>query len=727
MDKHVYTIEGLDCPNEVTLLRRALAPLVADDTRLAFDVLNGRMTVEGEAISHEAISEAVRQTGMRATLYTPEAPATSNSRWWQSHAKQIACGISGASMLSGFSIHAAGHGLLAALAEDPLTPTGYPLSTTVLYALATVAGAWYVAPRAWYALRTLRPDINLLMLIAVVGAWAIGSRFEAGVVSFLFSAALLLEAWSVGRAREAIAALVALRPTTAQVVQGDNLTDPRATPVEQVAPGARVLVRPGENIPLDGPVYSGATSVNEASITGESRPVEKSPGDRVFAGTLNNEGAFVFTVDRAAKDTQLSRIVALVEEAQANRARTEQWVDRFARRYTPAMLLLAITVALGGPLLFGAAWSGALYQALVLLLIACPCALVISTPVSIVAGLAAAARMGVLVKGGAYLEAPARIQVVALDKTGTLTEGRPAVQQIVPLGESTRETLLGLAAAIESMSRHPIAEAIVRAATEAGVPVRTASSFRAVEGKGAEATVDGIRYWIGNHRFLVESGHENPALTAQAARLEDAGHAVVILGNGEAVLGLIGVADAMRPEAAGVVRALRGAGIRHVVLLTGDNTGTARAIAEAAGVDEFRAELLPEDKLNAVRELHRQYGPVAMVGDGVNDAPALAAATVGVAMGAAGSDAALETADIALMGDNLARLPWLFQHSRRVLRVIQQNVALALGLKFIVLLFALLGHATLWAAIVADMGASLLVIFNGLRLLRASASEAAGG
>jgi Cd2+/Zn2+-exporting ATPase len=720
MQKQTYSIEGLDCPNEVAMLRRALADLVSHDDQLQFDVIHGRMTIErpGATCTIEAVTAAVRLTGMRATLHDSESPAAGvPASGWTRHLRLLVSGLSGFCMLIGFAIHALQQGWLAALAEDPLTETSYPLATTLLYGAATVSGAWFVAPRAWYALRTLRPDINLLMLVAVAGAWAIGSQFEAGVVSFLFAAALLLETWSVGRARRAIAALMALRPAIAQVLHGDDLGHTHATPVEQVAPGARVVVRPGERIPLDGAVVSGRTSVNEAPITGEARPVEKDAGDRVFAGTINNEGVFVFCVDRAAQDTQLARIIQLVEEAQANRAPAEQWVDQFARRYTPVMMGLALLVAAGSPLVLGTPWPAAIYQALVLLLIACPCALVISTPVSIVAGLASAARAGVLIKGGAYLEAPARIRAVALDKTGTLTLGRPEVQQILPINGNTAEELLRIAAAMEVLSRHPIAQAIVRAAKRAGLPIVAASAYRALEGKGAEATVDGVRYWIGNHRLLLEAGHDQAGLARQASRLEDAGHSVVILGDDTTVRGLIGVADALRPEAACVVRALRAAGIRHVALLTGDNAGTARAVAEATGVDSYQAELLPEDKLDAIRALTAQFGPVAMVGDGVNDAPAMAKAALGIAMGAAGSDAALETADIALMGDRLERLPWLVRHSRRVLRVIQQNIAVALGLKLLVLIAAMLGYGTLWSAVVADMGASLLVIFNGLRLL----------
>ncbi len=512
-----------------------------------------------------------------------------------------------------------------------------------------------------------------------------------------------------------------LSPATARVV-GPRDGDTEERRAEEVEPGSLVEVRPGERIPLDGVVTAGTTAVNQAPITGESAPAPKSTGDEVFAGTINGTGAFRFRVTKAAGDTMLARIIRMVEEAQARRAPSEQWVEKFARYYTPAMMALAILVAVIPPLLLGGGWARWFYQGLVMLVIACPCALVISTPVSIVAGLTTATRAGVLIKGGAFLEIPARLRAIAFDKTGTLTRGHPEVQRIVPLNGHTENELLATAAGLEASSEHPLALAIRRKAVDAGVAPRAASGFQAIPGKGAEAEIDGKRYWIGSHRLMHELGIEKDDAHAEAEALEDAGHSVVALGNDRHVCGLISVADGLRPQSAAAVAALRDAGVRSVVMLTGDNEGTAAAVAKAVGVDRYESELLPEDKIRAVEQLVREYHRVAMVGDGVNDAPALAAATVGIAMGAAGTDAAIETADIALMSDDLSKLPWLIRHSRRTLAIVKQNIVFALALKLVFMGLAAGGVATLWMAIAADMGASLLVIFNGLRLLRSEGS-----
>ena len=558
--------------------------------------------------------------------------------------------------------------------------------------------------------------MNLLMTMAVIGAMGIGQWFEAATVSFLFSFSLLLESWSVGHARQAIRSLVNLAPPMARYIcphDGDIMEKP----VEDVPLGATVLVRPGERIPLDGILTKGRTAVNQAPITGESMPVAKEEGDEVFAGSINEEGAIEFRATKPAADTTLARIIRMVEQAQARRAPVEQWVETFARYYTPAMIAVAFLVAIVPPL-FGGEWGRWFYEALVMLVIACPCALVISTPVSIVAALTAAAKAGVLIKGGAFLEAVGRVTVVALDKTGTLTRGRPEVQLIVPWSGHTQAELLARVAALEMHSDHPLAQAVLRKARMEKVEPLVAQEYRVLKGRGAEAIIEGHLFWVGSHRLLHEKGVEESEMHDQAQRMEDAGHSVIVVGSDQHVCGLISVADSVRPEAPEVIHRLKAAGVQRVVMLTGDNQGTADAVSRVAGVDEVRAELLPEDKMRAIQEIKQSYGPVAMVGDGINDAPALAAATVGIAMGAAGSDAAIETADIALMSDDLTRLPWLVQHARRSLRIIRQNIAFALGLKVVFMVLALLQLATLWMAIAADMGASLLVIFNALRLLR---------
>jgi Zn2+/Cd2+-exporting ATPase len=610
------------------------------------------------------------------------------------------------------------HGsVLDALAAGDSGGHTFPLVSILLYLGAVVSGAWFIAPKALYAARTCRPDMNLLMIVAVVGAIAIGEWFEAATVAFLFALALLLESWSVGRARRAIKALVDLSPPTARCLAPDNHTVIEQ-PVADVPVGATVLVRPGEKIPLDGVVTEGSTAVNQAPITGESKPVSKAAGAEVYAGTINGDGAIAFQTTKSAADTTLARIIHLVEEAHTRRAPSEQWVEKFARVYTPAMLALAVLP----PLLFGGAWGTWVYEALVILVIACPCALVISTPVSIVAGLTAAARGGVLIKGGAYLEAPARLRVIAFDKTGTLTHGRPTVQEVLPLNGHTERDLLAHAAALEAHSGHPLARAILEHAAALDLTSPPAANVTALQGKGAEGTIDGTRFWIGSHRLMEELGVETAAFHAMATRLEDAGPSLVAIGNAGHICGLISIADSVRPVALAVVHALKRLGITQVVMLSGDNQGTAQAVAATTGVDAFWAELLPEDKIRLVEDLGRRFGAVAMVGDGVNDAPAMAAATIGIAMGAMGSDAAIETADIALMADDLLKLPWLIRHARRTLAVIQQNIVFALGVKLLFIGLAAAGIVTLWMAIAADMGASLVVIGNGLRLLQAHAA-----
>ena len=492
--------------------------------------------------------------------------------------------------------------------------------------------------------------------------------------------------------------------------------------VETLPPAIKAMRLPVEKIPLDGKVKSGASSVNQAPITGESVPVNKEQGADVFAGTINGDGLLEVECTKPASDTTLARIIHLVEEAQSNRAPSEQWVEKFARYYTPAVMALALLVLIAPPLLFGADWSSSLYRALVLLVIACPCALVISTPVTIVAALTAAARNGVLVKGGVFMEAPAHLKAIALDKTGTLTEGKPSVNKIVPLNDHSLEELLIRAASLESQSDHPLARAIVAAATERKLELMPVEQFQIIQGKGAQGMLNGKLYWLGSHRYLEERQQETAEVHEQLQTMQGAGNSVVVVGTDSHVCGFITLVDKVRPAAKTTLSELHKLGIQHVVMLTGDNEGTAQAIAKEVGIDEVHAELLPEDKVRRVGFLVEKYNNVAMIGDGVNDAPALGRASVGIAMGAAGSDAAIETADIALMADNLAKLPWLIEHSRRAIRIIHQNIGCSLVVKAIFVVLTLAGFASLWAAITADMGASLVVIANGLRLLRPKTS-----
>ena len=709
-------VHGLDCAEEVAVLRRTVGPVVGGEEHLAFDVLRGKMTVLPTApeTSLEEVRQAVAGTGMGAETWRD---SHREPGFWRQRGRTLSVIGSGLLLLAGFVLHSllAGGVALALAGEGVTAAHAVPAVARLLYLAAMLAGGWFLLPKAWHAARSLRPDMNLLMVVAVTGAVGIGEWLEGATVAFLFGLSHVLEDWSVARARRAVEALLDLSPETARVRDGDGEEE---VPVAEVAPGTLFVVKPGEKIPLDGEVVSGESHVNQAPITGESVPAPKAPGDEVFAATVNGSGALEVRSTRGAQDTTLARIIRLVEEAQARRSPSERWVDRFARFYTPAVLILAALVFLVPPLLAGGDWEAWFYRALVLLVIACPCALVISTPVSVVASLAAASRAGVLIKGGAFVEAPARLRAIAFDKTGTLTEGRFRVVELVPLDGHGEEDLLARAAALEARSEHPLARAIVERAETLGISYTPASGFQSVEGRGATGEVDGVPSWVGSHRYLEERGQETPEVHERLEAISGAGRTVVVVGTEEHVCGLLGVADAVRPEAAEVVSRLHRLGIEHLAMLTGDNEATARAVAASTGIGDARAELLPADKVNAVEALRERFGAVAMVGDGINDAPALAASSLGIAMGAAGSDAAIETADIALMTDDLRRLPWLVEHSRRTLRTIRVNIGFSLGVKAVVFALALAGLATLWLALAADMGASLLVIGNGLRLLR---------
>jgi Cd2+/Zn2+-exporting ATPase len=591
-----------------------------------------------------------------------------------------------------------------------------PVLPKMLYALAILSGSWFVFPKTWFAVRRFRPDMNLLMTLAIGGAIAIGEWFEAATVAFLFALSLALESWSVRRARRAVESLMAVAPAIARILHNDGRE-------EEIAPGevmigTRLLVRPGERIPLDGLVLQGTSDVNQAPITGESMPVPKDIGAQVFAGTVNGNGALEVETTRLAGETTLAQIIRMVGEGQSRRAPSEQWVDQFAQIYTPVVLGVAVLIAVMPPLLWGAAWPEWLYRSLVLLVIGCPCALVISTPVSIVASLAAAAKNGILVKGGVHMETPARLRAIAFDKTGTITMGRPQVVEFVPMNGHTETELLERIGAMEAHSDHPLARAIVSFVEDRGIKMARADEFQVINGKGAMGRFNGRAYWLGSHRYLEERGQETPEVHDRLETLSKSGRTVVVIGNEEHVCGFIALADKVRPEAREAISQLRSSGVAHVVMLTGDNRGTAEVIAREAGIEDMRSELLPKDKVTAVEALVLEYGAVAMVGDGINDAPAMGPASLAIAMGAAGSDTAIEAADIALMSDDLGKLPWLIRHSRRTLAIIRQNISLSLAVKAIFVALTFLGHASLWAAIAADMGVSLLVIANALRLLR---------
>ncbi|HNU63965.1 MAG TPA: cation-translocating P-type ATPase [Thiobacillaceae bacterium] len=572
-----------------------------------------------------------------------------------------------------------------------------------------------------HAILHARLDINALMSVAVAGAFAIGEWPEAAMVMALFELAERIEARAVERARNAIKSLLDLSPQEAETRQFDGQWKPVA--VKDVSPGAIVRVRPGERIALDGRIVAGQSSLDQSPLTGESMPIEKGPGDEVFAGTINQCGALEFVVTAPAGDTLLARIIHAVEEAQGARAPMQRLVDRFAATYTPAVFVLAIALALAGPLLLAWTWPASVYKALVMLVIACPCALVISTPVTIVSGLAAASRRGILIKGGAYLETAHKLAVLALDKTGTVTEGRPRLVARIHLDPGVEEARVArIAAALAERSDHPVARAIVRGlGAQEDVEVR---DFSAMAGRGLLGRVAGTDYVLGNHRWMRERNQCSVELDALMARHERQGHTLAVLADPSGPLALFAVADAIKPGAREAIAELLAMGV-HPVLLTGDNAVTAANIAGQAGIQDVRANLLPLEKQKAIRDLVDSGRLVAMVGDGINDAPALSTASIGFAMGRAGTHTAMEAADVVIMNDDLRRVPEILRLSRRTQRVLWQNIGLALGIKLVFLLWAILGGATMWMAVFADMGASLLVVANGLRLLKEDRSASA--
>lgn len=597
-----------------------------------------------------------------------------------------------------------------------------PLVTAILYGIATVAGGILVVPLAVKSLLRLKLDINVLMTAAVAGAWILGERLEGASVVFLFSLSELLESWAADRARRSVNSLLDLSPETAVVRNPDGTES--ETPVTDVAAGTEILIRNGQRVPLDGEILSGRSSINQAPITGESVPVDKAPGDPVFAGTVNGEGSLVVKVTRTASESTLSRIIRLVGEAEEERPPTQRFVDRFAAIYTPLVFVMAVLVALVPPLVSGQPFGPWIYRSLVLLVIACPCALVIATPVSIVSGITALARRGVLVKGGLHLENIGKLRALAVDKTGTITRGRPEVVEVIPLSGLPADEVLRRAAAIDIHSSHPLAMAVVAAARERNLSFEAAGDYRSVTGRGATASIGGHPHFIGNHRLTHETGLCGPEVEEKLAGIEAKGRSLAVIGHaphggcaGE-LLGIIAIADQVRPEAADAVKRLHQAGVAEVVMLSGDNQRTADAIAAEAGIDRAFGDLMPEDKVVKIRELVATYGHAGMIGDGVNDAPALAIASVGIAMGGIGSDTAIETSDITLMKDDLNRVADAVLLGRRTLKVIHFNIAFALGIKAVFLILAFLDMTGLWLAILADTGATLLVILNALRLLR---------
>ncbi len=687
----------MDCPTEEALLRKKLGGM-AGVAGMDFNLMQRVLTVTHEPAVIEPILEAVRSLGFtpevagNASVQAEPAPEPAKPWWPLALAGVVAMGSEAAHWV------------------------GFPTWVVAVLAMVAVLACGITTyKKGWIAIRNGKLNINALMSIAVTGALLLGQWPEAAMVMVLFTIAELIEAKSLDRARNAIKGLMQLAPERANVLQVDGTW--REVTAKSVAVNARVRVKPGERIALDGTIVNGRSTVNQAPITGESLPVEKAEGDAVFAGTINESGSFEYIVTAAAGDSTLARIIHAVEEAQGARAPTQRFVDQFARVYTPVVFAIALVVAILPPLLLGGDWFSWIYKALVLLVIACPCALVISTPVTIVSGLAAAARQGILIKGGVYLEEGRKLAWLALDKTGTITHGKPVQTDFLVLNGWGNTEVRTLAASLAMHSDHPISRALTDAAKRDGVEIRSVEGFEALPGRGTKGMMDGKVYHLGNHRLIHEQGRCSDELEARLSALEEQGKSVILLTDDQSAHGLFAVADTVKDSSRQAIAELHALGIK-TVMLTGDNAHTARAIAAHVGIDEALGDLLPDDKLKAIENKLGKGGAVGMVGDGINDAPALARSDIGFAMGAAGTDTAIETADVALMDDDLRKLPRFVKLSRETHAVLIQNILLALGIKAVFLALTLAGHGTMWMAVFADMGASLLVVVNGLRLLR---------
>ncbi len=690
-----YIVSGVCCATEEGVLRRRLDGDFGSGA-YRFNLLTGELCV-AEDLAPGRVEESVRRAGFSARQ---RKALREKEGILERHRDGLAAGVAALLWVSGVLL-GGGEGSFA--------------GRCVLGA-AIALGGGKILWKAVIALRNLVLDMNVLMSAAVAGAMAVGRWSEAAAVVVLYGLALLLEQYSTARSRRAVESLLALAPQQASV-----LRDGREITVDAVAivPGEVIVVRPGERVALDGVVKEGISTVNEATITGESTPVVKGPGSAVFGGGMNERGLLHVRVTRRYEDTTLAHVVHLIEEAQHQRAPAQTFVDRFARIYTPAVFGLALCVAVVPPLFLAVPWEEWLYRALVLLVIACPCALVISTPVTFVSAMTNAARRGILVKGGKNLQELSRIRAVAFDKTGTLTEGQPRVTDLVVLNSMERNELLRIVAALEYRSEHHLASAVLAEAGRCGVDptVLRLDDFEALPGLGLRSRIDGKFWYLGNERLGEEHGFLTPGVQELIARFQQEGKTTMILGCDREPLAVLAVRDAARRQSQEAIFQLRANGIDHVRLLSGDHEALASSFAAELGMDSVQGRLLPEGKLLALRAMKREYGPVAMVGDGINDAPALAAATVGIAMGGAGSDAAMETADVVLMADDLSRLPHLIALSRKTMRIVRQNIAFALGVKLLFLVLSLAGFSTLWMALLADDGAALAVILNGLRAL----------
>ena len=713
----VYRISTMDCAAEEGEIRHALKDLPGLRS-LNFQLTARTIAIDAPLESLPQALEAIRKAGFKPIPLAQAGAEADDDHGHDHHGHNHAHGEAKPWLTEGLPRYAlalafaVGAEAVSFLAPPTLAFNGLGMGLAAI-AIALAGFSTYVKGLA--ALRNGRLNINALMTVAVTGAFLIGQWPEAAMVMALYAIAELIEARSVDRARNAIKGLLDLTPQTAELQQADGTWQEKSA--KSVVVGSVIRVKPGARVPLDGTIVLGDTSVDQAPVTGESIPVDKAAGDTVFAGTINLTGTVEVKVSSASGDTLLARIIHAVEQAQGSRAPTQAFVDQFASVYTPAVFALALAVAVLTPALMDWTWIEGLYKALVLLVIACPCALVISTPVTVVSALAAAAQRGILIKGGVHLENARHIKAIALDKTGTITEGKPKlVAHEIIASDVPTDQILHWAADLATHSDHPVSQAIAKGLADNSCDA-SLSGFKALAGRGIQAQAHGVELVLGNHRLMEERGLCTPEIEARLARHEEQGHTVTLLASTGQVLALFAVADSIKATSKDAIQQLHDMGVASI-MLTGDNLATARSIAQAAGIDEARGNLLPEEKMAAIDAMQQKYGFVAMTGDGINDAPALAQSNLGFAMGGAGTDIAMEAADIVIMNDDLRRIPQTIHLSQRTHAVLWQNITLALGIKAVFLALAIFGNATMWMAVFADMGASLIVVANGLRLLK---------
>lgn len=699
--QNTFLVEGVDCPNCALKVERRVQ-MIDGVGEATLNFSTSKLYVKHQD-QIEEILQVLKETGHQGRLLetTRKSKGAQRKVLWYQNKKTVMTFISGIFIVVGFMVQ--------------FLTNNRDLST-ILFALSMISGGYYVAKSGIFALKSFSLDMNFLMMVAAVGAALLGEWSEGAAVVFLFSVGNTLQVYTMDKTRKSISQLMELAPNEALLKTSSGEV---MVPVEDLAIGNIVVIKPGERIPIDGIVAKGYSSVNQAPITGESIPVEKIQGNEVFAGTINQQGLLEIKVTKLVEDTTLSKIMNMVEEAQAQKAPSQQFVDRFAKYYTPIVVLLAVFIALVPPIFLGLEFAPWIKKALILLVISCPCALVISTPVSIVSAIGNASKEGILIKGGIHLEETGKIKAIAFDKTGTLTVGRPSVVDIDNASHYSREEALKIAATLEKASEHPIGRAIVEKAALEGIDLDLdLDEFEAIIGKGVKGKVDDKIYYLGNTRLFQEISIDIQEIKEKIEDYQKAGKTVILLGNEKNVISLFTVADEVRSISKNAIQQLKKAGVEKTVMLTGDHPNTAAAVAKVIGIEEYKGQLLPEDKLEAVKDLVAKYNKVAMVGDGINDTPALATATVGIAMGVAGTDAALETADIALMGDDLNKLAYTVALSRRALKIIRENIIFSLVIKAVFLILTFMGRSNLWMAVFADTGASIIVILNGMRLLK---------